>query len=105
VPPQPIVDHHPRRVMTAAGPEARMRTMPLHERETVNERLADCLYAGRDMTRPVPKYKFPRSETLPREAFQVVSDELILDGNARLPMRAPVRRLTSPYSASWSGWA
>jgi glutamate decarboxylase len=60
-----------------------MSIMPLHERETVNEQLADCVFVGRDMTRPVPKYRFPRNETLPREAFQVVSDELILDGNAR----------------------
>ena len=57
--------------------------MPLHARETVQEQLADCVFAGRDMTRPVPKYKFPRDETLPRDAFQLVADELILDGNAR----------------------
>ena len=57
--------------------------MSLHARETVQEQLADCVFAGRDMTKPVPKYRFPRTETLPREAFQLVSDELILDGNAR----------------------
>ena len=57
--------------------------MPLHARETVQEQLADCVFAGRDMTKPIPKYRFPRTETLPREAFQLVSDELILDGNAR----------------------
>jgi len=57
--------------------------MPLHARETVQEQLADCVFAGRDMTRPVPKYKFPRDETLARDAFQLVADELILDGNAR----------------------
>src|SRR5437660_7715052 len=69
--------------MTAAGPAPRIRTMPLHERDTVSEQLADCVFAGRDMTKPVPKYKFPRGETLPREAFQLVSDELMMDGNAR----------------------
>ncbi len=57
--------------------------MPLHEREVVGEQLADCVFAGRDITRPVPKYRFPHDESLPREAFQLVSDELILDGNAR----------------------
>jgi glutamate decarboxylase len=57
--------------------------MPLHERETVSEQLEDCVFAGRDMARPVPKYRFPRGETLARDAFQLVSDELILDGNAR----------------------
>ena len=57
--------------------------MPLHERDVVSEQLADCVFAGRDMTKPVPKYTFPRGETLARDAFQLVSDELILDGNAR----------------------
>lgn len=57
--------------------------MPLHERDTVSEHLTDCVFAGRDMTRPVPKYKFPHGEMLPRDAFQLVSDELMLDGNAR----------------------
>ena len=57
--------------------------MPLHERDTVREQLEDCVFAGHDLTRPVPKYRFPRDETLPRDAFQVVADELMLDGNAR----------------------
>src|ERR1035438_6290633 len=57
--------------------------MPLHERDTVRQQLEDSVFAGRDLTRPVPKYRFPRDETLSREAFQVVSDELMLDGNAR----------------------
>ncbi|HXL20818.1 MAG TPA: pyridoxal-dependent decarboxylase, partial [Streptosporangiaceae bacterium] len=60
-----------------------MLTMPLHERDTVREQLEDCVFAGHNLTSPVPKYRFPRDETLSREAFQVVSDELMLDGNAR----------------------
>ncbi len=32
---------------------------------------------------PVPKYRFPRDETMARDAFQLVSDEVMLDGNAR----------------------
>jgi len=57
--------------------------MPLHARDIVAERLADCVFVGRDLTKPVPKYKFPRDEIVARDAFQLVSDELILDGNAR----------------------
>jgi glutamate decarboxylase len=60
-----------------------MPAMPLHERETVREQLEDSVFAGHDLTMPVPKYRFPQNETLSREAFQVVSDELMLDGNAR----------------------
>ena len=57
--------------------------MSLHERDTVREQIEDCVFAERDLTRPVPKYRFPQDESDAREAFQVVADELILDGNAR----------------------
>jgi len=57
--------------------------MPLHERDTVRAQLDDCVFADRDLTRPVAKYRFPQDGTLPRDAFQLVSDELMLDGNAR----------------------
>jgi len=60
-----------------------MRTMPLHHRDIVSNRLTDCVFVGRDLTKPVPKYRFPQDSTVPGEAFQVVSDELMLDGNAR----------------------
>ena len=47
------------------GPRAQgVRTMPLHERDTVRDQLADCVFVGRDLTRPVPKYTFPRDESL-----------------------------------------
>ena len=41
------------------------------------------MFSGHNVTRPVPKYRFPRDETLPRDAFQLVADEVMLDGNAR----------------------
>ena len=57
--------------------------MALHDRETVRDELEDCVFCDRDLTRPVAKYRFPQEGTLPRDAFQLVSDELMLDGNAR----------------------
>ena len=33
--------------------------MPLHERDTVREQLDECVFVGHDMTREVPKYRFP----------------------------------------------
>ena len=57
--------------------------MALHERDTVRDQLEDCLFADRDLTRPVAKYRFPQDGTLPRDAFQLVADEIMLDGNAR----------------------
>src|SRR3974390_2866007 len=60
-----------------------MLTMPLHDRDTIRDRFEGCVFAARDLTRPVAKYRFPQEGTLPRDAFQLVSDELMLDGNAR----------------------
>src|SRR3974390_1455506 len=60
-----------------------MLTMPLHDRDTIRDRFEGCVFADRDLTRPVAKYRFPQEGTLPRDAFQLVSDELMLDGNAR----------------------
>jgi glutamate decarboxylase len=60
-----------------------MLTMALHDRESVRGELEDCVFADRDLTRPVAKYRFPPDGNLPRDAFQLVSDELMLDGNAR----------------------
>ena len=57
--------------------------MTLHDRESVRQQFDDCVFADRDLTRPVPKYRFPEQGTLPRDAFQLVADELMLDGNAR----------------------
>src|SRR6201986_1059272 len=60
-----------------------MLTMPLHARETIRQQFDDCVFADGDLPKPVHKYRFPPEGTLPRDAFQLVSDELMLDGNAR----------------------
>lgn len=51
--------------------------MPLHDRESVRNEVEDCVFADRDRTRPVAKYRFPQDGTLPRDGFQLVSDELM----------------------------
>src|SRR5262249_1623740 len=53
------------------------------DRDTVRHVFDDCVFADRDLTRPVAKYRFPQEGTLPRDAYQLVADELMLDGNAR----------------------
>ena len=57
--------------------------MPLHKRESAREQYADSIYANRDLLAVLPSKKFPDVEMLPPEAFQAISDELLLDGNAR----------------------
>lgn len=57
--------------------------MPLHEHKNVKDQLVDDIYSSEDLTVRVPKYKFPEVERGPRHIYQIVHDELMLDGNAR----------------------
>ena len=43
----------------------------------------ESVYSSSDLARSMPKAKFPESEHSPRHAYQVVHDELMLDGNSR----------------------
>jgi len=40
-------------------------------------------YAAREMTAGIPKYKIPEQSTAPKTIYNVIHDELILDGNSR----------------------
>lgn len=55
----------------------------LHEKDKIREELLDDIYASSDLSLTLPKYKFPKEEHLPRDVYQVVHDELMLDGNSR----------------------
>ena len=57
--------------------------MPLHDKDSVRLNLLDDVYASSDLSVSMPKYKMPQKEHDPRHAYQVVHDELMLDGNSR----------------------
>ncbi|WP_147821961.1 glutamate decarboxylase [Salidesulfovibrio onnuriiensis] len=57
--------------------------MPLHKKETVRDELLNDIYASTDADIRLPKYRFPKDEERPRNVYQVVRDELMLDGNSR----------------------
>jgi len=57
--------------------------MALHEKDSVRDQLLDDVYASSDLSVSMPKYKFPADEHEPRHVYQVVHDELMLDGNSR----------------------
>ena len=58
--------------------------MALHEQR--QENLCDDLYASVELSQKIPKYKFPETEEDPRSIYQIIHDELMLDGNARQNM-------------------
>ncbi|MGE4422811.1 MAG: glutamate decarboxylase [Pseudodesulfovibrio sp.] len=57
--------------------------MALHEKDQVRDALLDDVYAQTDLCVQIPKYRFPDEEHAPRDAYQIVHDELMLDGNSR----------------------
>ncbi|HPS52375.1 MAG TPA: glutamate decarboxylase [Phycisphaerae bacterium] len=57
--------------------------MALHERNRIRENLLDDVYASTDISTALPKYKLPKNEHEPRHIYQLVHDELMLDGNSR----------------------
>ncbi len=57
--------------------------MALHEKNAVRNNLLDDIYASHDLSIRMPKYKFPDDEQNPRHVYQLVHDELMLDGNSR----------------------
>ena len=57
--------------------------MPLTYRDDVRDSLMDSVFARGDLSKAMPKYQFPDQESLAADVFQVIQDELFLDGNAR----------------------
>jgi len=55
----------------------------LHQRDSVRGQMLDEVFASNDLSIAMPKYKMSEHEHDPRHAFQVVADELMLDGNSR----------------------
>lgn len=57
--------------------------MPLHSKSSIIGDLSDEIFGAPSSGGTLPKYKFPTSEHPARDIYQLVHDELMLDGNAR----------------------
>ncbi|MCB5195740.1 glutamate decarboxylase [Deefgea salmonis] len=55
----------------------------LHEKNSVRGDLLDEVFASNDLSIALPKYKIPDQEHEAHHVLQVVTDELMLDGNSR----------------------
>jgi glutamate decarboxylase len=76
--------------------------MPLHRKVSEDDRDAELdinpVYV-REAGRKIPRYRIPDRGMLPDTALQVVRDELILDGNARLNLATFVTTWMEPQAA------
>jgi len=66
----------------------------LHGRESDAE--LTPTFASRAMTDPVPKYELPENEMAARAAAQLIGDELLLDGSARINLATFVTTWMEP---------
>jgi glutamate decarboxylase len=67
----------------------------VHGHESSTELEINPVYS-RETSCEIPRYKLPQTGVLPRTALQIVRDELILDGNARLNLATFVTTWMEP---------
>lgn len=61
-----------------------------------SEESLHCTFASRYVQEPLPKFKIPK-KSMPKEAaYQIVNDELMLDGNPRLNLASFVSTWMEP---------
>jgi glutamate decarboxylase len=57
--------------------------MGIHRKEDIFSNIDDEVFGTGFLPHPLPKYRLPKHETDPTAAYQLVHDELLLDGNSR----------------------
>ena len=71
----------------------------LHKRvhqDSIKNKESDPVYGGRSLSNMASKYNLPKDEMTPRDAYQLVHDELMLDGNSRLNLATFVTTWIEP---------
>ena len=70
----------------------------MHRIETGSEELLSPTYAGRSFSQEIPKYRLPVDGVSPEAAYQLVHDELNLDGNPALNLASFVTSWMEPQA-------
>ncbi|MCK5818335.1 MAG: glutamate decarboxylase [Psychromonas sp.] len=60
-----------------------MHDQKKHDNDAVPESILTPIYAARKMTNSIPKHHIPEQSTAPETIYNVIHDELILDGQSR----------------------
>ena len=68
----------------------------LKKLEIEQERKNDSIFGASGLSNPAPKYRIPENDMSPRNAYQLVHDELMLDGNSRLNLATFVTTWMEP---------
>jgi len=70
--------------------------MPSLDKSLLNDNPDEMLYGSSDLSRAMPKEKFPLEEHNPRHVYAAVHDELMLDGNSRQNLATFCQTWTEP---------
>lgn len=70
--------------------------MALHSKKDIGLQRVDEAVGSTFVSKPVPKYRFPKDEIPPAAAYQLVHDELLLDGNSRQNLASFCQTWTEP---------
>jgi glutamate decarboxylase len=57
--------------------------MAIHSKNKIRANLFDDIYASSTLPGSIPKYRMPDTENDPQQIYQIIHDELLLDGNSR----------------------
>lgn len=71
----------------------------LHKRvhqDIIKSKENDPVYGGRELSKSAPKFNIPAEEMRAKDAYQMVHDELMLDGNSRLNLATFVTTWIEP---------
>ena len=77
------IQEHPRSRKCRMLSRLKERSMAIHSKEDILSNLDDEVFGTSFLPGPLPKYRMPKHETDPAAAYQLVHDELLLDGNSR----------------------
>ncbi|PIA63959.1 hypothetical protein AQUCO_00201345v1 [Aquilegia coerulea] len=68
----------------------------VHSQEESSSSIASCVFASRYIQDPLPRYKMPERSIPKDAAYQIIHDELLLDGNPRLNLASFVTTWMEP---------
>ncbi|HEB70630.1 MAG TPA: glutamate decarboxylase [Desulfobulbus sp.] len=80
----------------AADVEAKKVSEKKRSRDKSDEDILAPAYAGRIMTEPIPKNRLPDEPMEPRTAYNLIHDELMMDGSSRLNLATFVTTWMEP---------
>ena len=75
----------------------------LDQLEQEQERSNDSIFGASGLSKPAPKFQIPRNDMTPRDAYQLIHDELMLDGNSRLNLATFVTTWMEPEAKDLMG--